>query len=90
MLFVGLLAGGGVSLLLSQLRPIFYDRRVLSSVTGFPVLGTVALSENAPRPFRDRAENMALATLGAALLLAFGLVVASAGIDLSPLERVFG
>ncbi len=88
-LFLGLLAGGGVSFLLSQLRPMFDDRRVLSSATGFPVLGTVALSRNAPRRFRERLEIVAFSMVGGALLLAFGVVVASGGIDLSMIAEVF-
>ena len=88
-LFLGLLAGGGMAFLLSQLRPMFYDRRVLSAVTGFPVLGTVALSRNAPRRFRERLEIVAFLTVSGALLLAFGVVVASGGIDLPMIAEVF-
>ena len=88
-LFLGFLAGGGVSFLLSQLRPMFYDRRVLSSVTGFPVLGTVALSRNAPRRFRERLEIVAFMTISAALLLVFGFVIATGGTDLAMVAEVF-
>ncbi|TVP84175.1 MAG: chain length-determining protein [Thioalkalivibrio sp.] len=88
-LFLGLLAGGGVSFLLSQVRPMFYDRRVLSAVTGFPVLGTVSLSRNAPRRFRERLEISAFMTISAALLLAFGVVIASGGLDLALITEVF-
>ena len=88
-LFLGLLAGGGVSFLLSQVRPMFYDRRVLSAVTGFPVLGTVSLSRNAPRRFRERLEISAFMTISAALLLAFGVVIASGGLDLAMITEVF-
>ena len=87
-LFLGFLGGGGVAFLLSQLRPMFYDRRVLGAATGFPVLGAVSLSRNAPRRFRDRLEIGAFITITAALLLVFALVVAG-GIDLAPIQEAF-
>ncbi len=43
-LFAGLAAGGAVAFLLSQLRPVFPNSRLLREVTGLPVLGTVSLT----------------------------------------------
>jgi uncharacterized protein involved in exopolysaccharide biosynthesis len=42
MLVVALGAGCGVAFLLSQLKPVFFNRRVLSQVSGLPVLGSVS------------------------------------------------
>jgi polysaccharide chain length determinant protein (PEP-CTERM system associated) len=88
-LVLGFLAGGGVAFVIAQVRPMFYDRRVLSAVTGFPVLGTVSLSRNAPRRFRERLEIIAFMTISAALLLVFGAVIATGGLDLAMITEVF-
>jgi polysaccharide chain length determinant protein (PEP-CTERM system associated) len=88
-LVLGFLAGGGVAFVLAQVRPMFDDRRVLSAVTGFPVLGTVSLARNAPRRFRERLEIIAFMTFSAALLVVFGMAVATGGIDLAMIAEVF-
>jgi len=41
-LVAALAAGGGMSYLLSQLRPVFSSARALREVTGFPVIGSVS------------------------------------------------
>lgn len=41
-LSAGLIAGVLLAILLSQLRPTFYDQRTLRQVTGLPVFGTVS------------------------------------------------
>lgn len=42
-LVFGLLAGLGVSFVASQVRPVFFDARVLREVSGLPVLGSISL-----------------------------------------------
>lgn len=53
----GLGAGGGVCYLLSQIRPVFGEMRVLREVTGLPVLGVV--SEVVADPARLRQKRLA-------------------------------
>jgi polysaccharide chain length determinant protein (PEP-CTERM system associated) len=89
-LFLGLLAGGGVGFLLSQLRPMFYDRRMLNTVTGFPVLGTVAFARDASQRRRERIQTGLFIAAGAALLVAYGVVVATHVLDLIIVERGLG
>lgn len=89
-LFMGLLGGAGIGFLLSQFRPMFYDRRVLNSVTGLPVLGTVGLASNAPRRLRERIDIVAFVAAGAILLAVYGVVVTTDFLDLTILQRVFG
>ena len=48
-LLLSLSAGLAASFVASQLRPVFYDGRLLRQVTGLPVLGTVSLLPNAAR-----------------------------------------
>jgi polysaccharide chain length determinant protein (PEP-CTERM system associated) len=48
-LLVSLVTGLAVSFVASQLRPVFYDGRLLRQVTGLPVLGTVSLLLNDAR-----------------------------------------
>ncbi len=81
-LLLGLGGGGGLAFLLAQLRPVFDDRRVLNTVTGFPVLGTVGLNRDARRRYRDRLELLAFASVAGLLLLAFGLVVTLGGLPM--------
>jgi len=48
-LFVGLAAGGGLSFLVNQLRPVFHDSIALREATGFPVLGSVTVMRSHER-----------------------------------------
>jgi polysaccharide chain length determinant protein (PEP-CTERM system associated) len=42
-LLLALLVGPGAAFIASQLRPVFFDGRILREVTGLPLLGTVSL-----------------------------------------------
>jgi len=71
--FGGALAAGlGIAFLLAQLRPVFFDRRQLSEVTGVPVLGSINMM-SVPRQ-RLRAALSAFA-FSVALLLLLGCYV---------------
>lgn len=54
-LLAGLGAGAALALLLSQLRPAFYDPSELSQKTGLPLLGVVSLQQD--ETVRRRARN---------------------------------
>jgi polysaccharide chain length determinant protein (PEP-CTERM system associated) len=63
-----LLAGLGVAFLLAQLRPVFFDRRQLSELTGVPVLGSINLVTIPRQRMRQRLANLAFA-LGLLILI---------------------
>jgi polysaccharide chain length determinant protein (PEP-CTERM system associated) len=63
-----LVAGLGVAFLLAQLRPVFFDRRQLTEVTGVPVLGSINLITVPKQRLRSRLADLAF-TLGVLLLV---------------------
>lgn len=75
-LFAGLLVGAGLAFLISQLSPVFDDRRKLSSVTGFPVLGSVSLVTDDQTRARKRAELLSFASVLGVLIAVYAAVVA--------------
>ena len=62
-----LVAGLGIAFLLAQLRPVFFDRRQLTEVTGVPVLGSINLITGPRQRARKRLSNVAFS--GGLLLL---------------------
>jgi len=74
-LFAGLGGGLGLAFLLAQLRPVFDNRRILSEVTGFPVLGTVSWVRDSAQQARARIEMAGFGLAGVMLLLCYGGVV---------------
>lgn len=81
-LLLGVAGGSGLAFLLSQLRPVFDNRRTLASATGFPVLGTVAFSRDPRRRFLERVELASFAGVSLLLLFAYLLVVRLGGLPL--------
>jgi len=81
-LFLGIAGGMGVALLASQLRPVFDERRLLNSITGFPVLGSVTWVRDVRTRMRQRVEQLSFFSAAAALVAAFGLVLFLGGVDL--------
>lgn len=67
--------GGGIAFLANQLRPVFSSRRILSQVTGFPVLGSVTAMRTRGRRRRHAFElgsfSVAVVALVAAFLVIF-------------------
>jgi polysaccharide chain length determinant protein (PEP-CTERM system associated) len=51
---LALVAGGALTILLDQIRPAFFDSRVLRESTGLPILGSVSVT---PNPERMRRSN---------------------------------
>lgn len=88
-LLLGVGAGGGLAFLLSQLRPVFDDRRTLNRITGFPVLGNVVFHRSEQQRQRERLWLLTFVGLSLLLLLAYGATVATAGRYLKPLGQLF-
>lgn len=74
-LALGLGAGGALAVAMSRLNPVFDSLTTLREVTGLPVLGTISVTWRDQRLARRRADVLRLATGGAALLVAFLIVV---------------
>lgn len=72
-----LLAGIALSLLLSQIRPVFYDGRSLREVTGLPLLGSVSLIPNMNRQRKEKRGQFFFAGGVAAYGMLFGLLTLS-------------
>ena len=89
-LLLGIGTGGGLGFLVSELRPVFHNRRDLNAATGLPVLGTVSFVRNAQQRVADRTEWLLFSLFSGLLVLAFGGVVALGGVHLPILERFFG
>ena len=88
-LVLGLGAGGGLGFLLSQLRPVFDDRRTLNRLTGFPVLGNVGYHRSEQQHRRERLWLLAFIGVGLLLVLVYFVTVATAGSYLRPLGQLF-
>ncbi len=72
-LVAALAAGGGLSYLLSQLRPVFSSGRTLREVTGFPVIGSVSRAALDPRLVTRRRHAVGVFSLAiAGLVLTVG------------------
>jgi len=74
-LLVALGAGAGLAFIISQLRPVFSNRKTLAAETGFPVLGSVTWAMTPIQKARMRLGFLTFAAMTAGLLLVFGGVV---------------
>ncbi len=81
----GLVSGLLLAFFMSQLRPVIFDRRTLSNITGLPVYGTVSILLTRNIRNKRRWNFVAFAGAGGMLLVAYLGVVFSLGraIDLS-------
>jgi hypothetical protein len=70
--FGSLLAGIGVALLLSQVRPTFMSHAQLREITGRPVLGTVSMNWTAQEKTRRKRSLFAFGFSLVGLLVLFG------------------
>jgi hypothetical protein len=64
-----LLAGLGVALLMSQVRPTFLSQRTLRDVTGLPILGSISMSWTTDQKIKRKRR---LYALGASVIILFG------------------
>ena len=76
-LLAGLAAGLGITFLLSQLRPVFFEASALRLATDLPLLGVVSLvtSEDVQQAERRRLKRFAAAMLALVALFAVGMAV---------------
>ncbi len=90
-LLVGLGAGAGLGIALSQVRPTFGDVNELARNTDLMVLGRVSLIRTAEEQRRHLLSYVAYAGAGAALLLAYAyvLLVHTMHVDLSSVIAVW-
>jgi hypothetical protein len=71
-----LVAGLAIAFLMAQLRPVFFDRRQLSEVTGVPVLGSINMIWVPRQRFRRRLANFAFAIALILLIGAYAAIMA--------------
>lgn len=87
-LFAGLGAGAGLAYVLHQLRPVFPNERVLSDVTGLPVLGIVSTSWPAKYAIEVRRELLRYSAAFATLLITFIVVMRYSSLGAVMLQRL--
>jgi polysaccharide chain length determinant protein (PEP-CTERM system associated) len=74
-IFGGALAAGlGLAFLLAQLRPVFFDRRQLSEISGVPVIGSVNMIWLPEQRFKKRVGNLVFLSVALVLVAAYAAV----------------
>ncbi len=71
---LALALGGAVSFIMSQVRPTFFDGRVLREISGLPVLGVVTTVPDPARAKRERRNGLLFAGGLSCLVGCFGLM----------------
>jgi polysaccharide chain length determinant protein (PEP-CTERM system associated) len=78
MVFAGaLLAGLGVALLMSQIRPTFLSQAALRDVTGLPILGSISMNWTDEQKIRRKRRLYAISASLVLLFTAYGGVMAA-------------
>lgn len=75
-LLLSLAAGIAVTVLLDQLKPVFFNGRTLRKVSNLPLLGSVSMLGTPFQASRERRSAIAFFGGAAAYLLLFGLLIA--------------
>lgn len=84
----GLAVGFGVAFLMSQFRPTFDERQMLSDALGLPVLGSVNMVWTSDQIRARKVRNVSFVLTLSGLLLTFGIVLALYQFNLELLPRL--
>jgi hypothetical protein len=87
-LLVGAALGFGVAFLMSQFRPTFDERQILSDALRLPVLGSVNMVWTSDQVRARKVRNISFVLTLSALLLAFGIVIALHQFNLELIPRL--
>lgn len=87
-LIAGLLAGFGVAFLMSQFRPTFDERQMLSDTLGVAVLGSVNMVWTSDQIRARKVRNVSFVLTISGLLLTFGVVLALYQFNIELLPRL--
>jgi hypothetical protein len=81
-LLLGLAVGMALAFLLSQVRPVFFDRRTLRQVAGYPVFGAISRVMTPDVLFKRRLEFSAFISATLALIFVYGGVLMLQSVDI--------
>ena len=87
-LLAGLAVGFGVAFLMSQFRPTFDERQMLSDSLGLPVLGSVNMVWTSDQIRARKVRNVSFVLTLSGLLLTFGVVLALYQFNIELLPRL--
>ena len=87
-LLAGLAFGFGVAFLMSQFRPTFDERQILSDTLGIPVLGSVNMVWTTDQIRARKVRNVSFVLTLSGLLLTFGVVLALYQFNIELLPRL--
>ncbi len=85
---VALLIGFAVAFLISQFRPTFDERQILSDTLGIPVLGSVNMVWTSEQVRARKVRNVSFVLTLSGLLLSFGIVLALYQFNIELLPRL--
>jgi polysaccharide chain length determinant protein (PEP-CTERM system associated) len=84
----GLIVGFGIAFLMSQFRPTFDERQMLSDTLGIPVLGSVNMVWTTDQIRARKVRNVSFVLTLSGLLLSFGVVLALYQFNIELLPRL--
>ena len=87
-LLAGLAVGFGIAFLMSQFRPTFDERQILSDTLGIPVLGSVNMVWTTDQVRARKVRNVSFVLTLSGLLLSFAVVLALYQFNLELLPRL--
>jgi len=84
----GLIIGLAISFLMSQFRPTFDERQVLSDIVGLPVLGSVNMVWTSDQIRARKVRNVSFVVTLTSLVVVFGVVLALYQFEIDLLPRL--